>query len=113
MQLDKFFETVAGLGTAGQVLANSFQFKLGIELMKAIMTPELPKELMVAYWRALANLLHCDNATECRVVDEDSGQVKVGQAAAGTMVPIGELVLSINSQVALGDANVHVDAVDL
>ena len=69
---------------------------------------DLPKELTGRFWSAVADLL------SCRVQDDDeedvSGQVMVGQAAPGTLAS-GNGNDNTDSQVVLGVANVHVDAV--
>ena len=60
------------------------------------------------FWSAMADLL------SCRVQDDDeedlSGQAMVGQAVPGTLAS-GNGNDNTDSQVVLGVANVHVDAV--
>ena len=67
----------------------------------------LPKELTGRFWSAVAELL------SCRVQDDDeedmSGQAMVGQATPGTLA-LGYGYDNTDSQVVLGVANVHVDA---
>ena len=69
---------------------------------------DIPKELTGRFWSAVADLL------SCRVQDEDeedmSDQAMVGQAGPG-MLALGDGNDSTDSQVVVGVANVHVDAV--
>ena len=69
---------------------------------------DIPKELTGRFWLAVADLL------SCRVQDEDeedmSDQAMVGQAGQG-MLALGDGNDSTDSQVVIGVANVHVDAV--
>ena len=84
---------------------------LGVEPLTNILSVgcvDLPKELTGKFWSAVADLL------PCRVQDDDeedmSGQDMVGQAVPGTLVS-GNGNDNTDSQVVLGVANVHVDAV--
>ena len=85
---------------------------LGVELLTKSLRvgcDDLPKELTVRSWSAVANLL------SCRVQDDGediSGQAMVGQADPGALAS-GYANDSTDSQVVLGVANVHVDAVVL
>jgi hypothetical protein len=112
-KIDQFLETVGGLGLQGGNLATKLESLLGVDLLTKILSvgcDDLPKELTGRYWSAVADLL------SCRVQDEDdedmSGQVMVSQAGPGTLASGGGND-NTNSQVVLGVANVHVDAVVL
>jgi hypothetical protein len=108
-EIDRFFETVRSLGSSGVNLAGRLESVLGVDLLTLILTVDkemVPKELMVSYWSAVAELLSCR---------WDGGEDTSGQAGQGEigMFALGDVVDSLNTQVALGDANVHVDAVVL
>jgi hypothetical protein len=106
-KLDLFFDVVKGLGSSGGALAGKLESVLGFDLITDILTAGkvgLPKELTGVFWSAVADLF------SCRDSEEMSGQVC--QATTGTFA-LGDGETSLTSQVALGDANVHVDAVVL
>ena len=112
-KIDQFLETVGGLGLQGGNLATKLESLLGVDLLTKILSvgcDDLPKELTGRFWSAVADLL------SCRVQDEDeedmSGQVMVSQAVPGTLASGGGND-NTDSQVVLGVANVHVDAVVL
>jgi hypothetical protein len=108
-ELDRFFETVRNLGSTGINLADRLESVLGVDLLTLILTVDkemIPKELTVSYWSAVAELLSC----RLEGVEDSSG--RAGQDEIG-IIALGDVVDSLNSQVALGDANVHVDAVVL
>ena len=62
-------------------------------------------ELRDMYWSAVADLFACSGVNGQAM----SGQGSASQAVTGTLAL--DVYDSLNSQVALGDANVHVDAV--
>ena len=106
-KLDDFFDVVKSMGTPGVALAAKLENVMSVHLITEILTVDkeiLPKELTGMYWSAVADLFACSDGQ-----DEVSGQGSVSQATSGT----GIVCDSLNSQVALGDANVHVDAVVL
>jgi hypothetical protein len=110
-KLDIFFEVVGDLGLQGGILATKLESMLGVDLLTKILNvgcDDLPKELTGRFWSAVADLL------SCRVQDDDeedmSGQVMVGQADPGTLA-LGNGSDNTDSQVVLGVANVHEDAV--
>ena len=106
-----FFEVVGDLGMQGGVLVTKLESMLGVDLLTKILSvgcDDLPKELTGRFWSAVADLL------SCRVQDDDeedmSGQVMVSQAAPGTLASDNGSD-NTDSQVVLGVANVHEDAV--
>ena len=110
-KIDLFLEEVGDLGLRGEVLATKLESMLGVELFTMILSVgcnDLPKELTGRFWSAVADLL------SCRVQDDDekdmSGQVMVGQAALVTLAS-GNGNDNTDSQVVLGVANVHAEAV--
>lgn len=109
-KLDRFFDLVREMGSSGAAMAEKLESVLGVDLITEILTADkasIPKELTGAYWSAVADLLSCSSAD-----DEDmSGQDGVSQDTTGTLA--SGIDVSSNSQVALGDAYVHVDAVVL
>jgi hypothetical protein len=110
-EVDRFFETVKSLGSPGVQLADRLESVLGVNLLTSILTVDkdtVPKELTVSYWSAVAELL------SCRVDGSEDMSGQAGQEGDDMIVFGGDVdVDSLNSQVALGDANVHVDAVVL
>lgn len=110
-KLDHFFEVVQSMGEPGGALASKLESVLGVDLITEMLTlgkVVLPKELTGAYWSAVADLFACQNVD----AEDKSGQGSVSQAMSGALES-GVVVTSLISQVALGDANVHVDAVVL
>jgi hypothetical protein len=101
------------MGEPGGALASKLESALGVDLITEILTvgkEALPKELTGAYWSAVADLFaHKDYMT---TIEDMSGQGSVSQATSGALAS-GVVDTSLISQVALGDANVHVDAVVL
>ena len=94
-------------------MATKLESLLGVDLLTKILSmgcDDLPKELTGCFWSAAADLL------SCRVQDDDeedmSGQGMVSQAGPGTLAS-GDGNGRTDSQVVLGVANVHVDAVVL
>ena len=72
--------------------------------MKAAEKMALPKECAGKYFSVVADLIGCSGKCE----EVMSGQGSLIQAVTGT-IALGVVYDSSNSQVALGDAKVHMD----
>ena len=86
---------------------------LGVAILTRILSvgyDDVPKELTGHFWSAVADLLLC--RVRGNGEEDMSGQAMVGLAGPGTLAS-GDSNDSTDSQVALGVANAHVDAVVL
>jgi hypothetical protein len=113
-KLEHFFATISSLGEVGADYANKLKTLNDEDLVTAMIIPErnfLPKELTGPYWSALADFLVCNASADAGQDLAQEGHS--GQASSGAIQGLADGVLDVcgNSQVLLGDANVHEDAV--
>ena len=110
-ELDHIFKVVKNIGTPVVALATQLKSVLNADLITGILKADkaaLPKEFTDLHWLVMADLCACSDGDE----DGMSGQRSVNQAITGTIV-LDVVLDSSNSQEALRDANVYVDAVVL